>query len=101
MATQKTTQGNGGAKAGEKEKTPRKEWSDQEKRANFKAAASARTSRVIKAVRALRGITRASRYAWTADEVGKILGAIANEVQAVERQFRNPTVTKGAEVFTL
>jgi hypothetical protein len=95
--TQATAKGNGEAK----ERAPRKEWSDSEKRDNFRKAASARTSRVIKAIRSLKSVLRPSRYAWNEADAGKVLAAIANELRAVEAQFRNPATVKGADVFTL
>lgn len=95
MATPKSDKGNG-----KTERAPRKEWTPAEKTANFKSAGSKRTMRVIKAVRALGGVARPSRYSWTTDEVNKIMGAIAKEVQAVQARFQNPTV-RTKEEFSL
>jgi hypothetical protein len=85
---------------GKTERAPRKEWTDAEKRANFKTAGSKRTSRAIKALRALSGVARPSRYAWSDADVAKILGALASELRAVESRFQNPAV-KGTDAFSL
>ena len=85
---------------GKTERAPRKEFTADEKRSNFKSAGAKRTSRAIKALRALSGVARPSRYSWTDADVAKILGALASELRSVEARFQNPSV-KGADAFTL
>jgi hypothetical protein len=89
------TKGNGTAK----ERAPKKEWTPAEKSANFKSAGAKRTMRVIKAIRALGGVARPSRYAWTPADTTKMLQAIGKELQTVENRFQNPSV-RTKEEFT-
>jgi hypothetical protein len=97
MATQaKPTQANGA------NRTRKTEWTETEKREDFKTDASVRCSRAVKAIRSVAGLARTARYTWTPEDVGKILGALAAELQKAERGFKNPTKSKRGElVFSL
>lgn len=74
--------------------------SDTEKRANFKTKATKATNRVLKALVSLRKLARPASYAWTPEEVGKIMEAIGREADVANAAFRNPGRQK-AEGFTL
>jgi hypothetical protein len=92
MATPNKTNG--------KDRAPKKVYTDAERKANFSAAASKRTMRAIKSLRALHGITRPGRYAWSPEQVAKILGTLATELKSVEARFQNPT-SRTVETFTV
>lgn len=67
---------------------------EEQKRANFKRIATARTNKIINQIELLANLSNSSFYSYEKEQIKAIFEAIEKELETTKKAFKKPKKTK-------